>query len=78
MFTYKMKTVASVMSTFRTAIKDLEEIVVRNIAIVDNLHASRNKLDMKIEDVDLEIDQARSTAARMNDLVFGTKGNENV
>lgn len=78
MFTYRMKTVASVMETFRTAIKDLEEIVVRNIVIVDNLHVSRNKLDMKIEDVDLEIDKARSTAARMNDLVFGPKGDDNV
>ncbi len=67
----RIKTVASIMESFRTAIDDLNEIVVVNIAINDGLHAQRNKIDAKIEDVDLEIHQAQGTRNRMSDLVFG-------
>ena len=71
MFTRKHSTVASVMETFRRAITDLEDIITRNVVIIDNLHNDRNRLDSKIGDVTLEIQQARGTANRMNDLVFG-------
>ncbi len=67
----RIKTVASIMESFRTAIVDLNEIVVANTAISDGLHAQRNKIDAKIEDVDLEIDQARGVEGRLNNLVFG-------
>lgn len=70
MFTRK-KTVASIMESFRRAITDLEEIIVDNIAVNDGLHAQRNTIDAKIEDVDLEIHQAQGTRDRMSDLVFG-------
>lgn len=71
MFTRKIKTVASIMESFRRAITELNEIVTLNTVVVDNLHAERNALDLKIEDVDLEIHQARGTAERLDELVFG-------
>lgn len=78
MFTRKMKTVASIMESFRRAITDLEDIITANVAINDGLHAQRNTIDDKIEDVQLEIHQARGTADRMSDLVFGPDPQEAV
>lgn len=71
MFTRKHSTVASIMETFRKIITDLDDIVERNISKSDNLHAERNTITFKLEDVDLEIHQARGTRDRMSDLVFG-------
>lgn len=77
MFTRKHTTVAAVMETLRRTINDLEAIVMQNITLVDTLHAERNKLDIYIEDVDLEIHQARGTADSLSDLTFGPdKDNE--
>lgn len=71
MFTRKHKTVASVMESFRMVITDLNDIVERNISVSDDLHAKRNIIDSSIEDIDLEIHQARGTSERLSDLVFG-------
>ncbi len=67
----RIKTVASIMESFRTAIDDLNEIIVQNIAINDGLHKKRADIAAKIETVDLEIHQARGVEGRLNDLVFG-------
>lgn len=71
MFNRKMKTVSSIMETFRVAITDLETIVEQNILINIDLSNRRAAISEKINDVDLEIHQARGTVERMNDLVFG-------
>ncbi len=71
MFSRKIKTVASIMESFRQAITDLETIVEQNIIIAEGLDSQRRAIDDKIEVVDLEIHQARGTADRMSDLVFG-------
>lgn len=72
MFTRKIKTVASVMESFVNTIKDLQEIIEANALRSNTLNTERLDLDMQIETIDAEIEQAHGVENRLNDLVFGT------
>lgn len=76
MFSRKLKTVALIMESFRKTITDLEDIIEVNVTINDGLHIERAVIAAKIEDVDLEIHQARGVHDRMSDLVFGPNPQE--
>jgi len=71
MFTRKLRTVASVMSSFTKIVTDLEDIITATIAKNVILNEERAALDEEIQAADLEIHQARGTAARLNDLLYG-------
>lgn len=75
MFTRKPKTVAGVMAGFHKTITDLQEIIQDTIHQNVILNEQRTALDEKIEDLDLEVHQARGIEGRLNDLVYGVGEN---
>lgn len=70
-FNFKLRTVASIMESFRTTIIQLDDIIQANALIKADLASEAEILQLKVEDVDLEIYKAEGVRDRMNDLVFG-------
>lgn len=71
MFTRKIKTVASVMESFRNTIADLQDIIEATITKNVKLNEQRTALDEVIKTNIAEIQQAHSVENRLNDLVYG-------
>ena len=71
MFSFKMKTVASVMHNFLTIIDDLEQIVLTQTDLANTLDQERAAISAKIETADLERHQARGIADRLTKLCGG-------